>query len=200
MHFAPAESAGSAPGSRQPRLSTLARSHLHLGLLRPAGCVRAAVPDACSLPQRCSLRAAQRRQPAPMSQRWQCCPPVSPSAARCQPGAQPTLPGLLAAPHYSRAPRDRRGSGLLQLQLPIEVKAKLPWDALLNPKGTSLRKNPFSPRSEAGSFRLGLCLMSFAGNPSARTGTEKGQFRMFGFFLVWVLLVGGRINRHNSKL
>lgn len=136
---------------------------------------RPSVPET----RRCSLGAVQRWQSAPTS-RGSNAPRPSPraSAARCQPSAQPTHPGLLAAPGYSPAPRDLRGCGLLQLQVLREVKAKLPRDTLLNPRGTGLRKTPFSP-SEAGSFRLGLYPVSFAGKPSAPGWDREGP--------LWVL-------------
>lgn len=84
----------------------------------------------------------------------------------------------------------------MQLQPLREAKAKLPRDTLLNLKGTGLWKTPFF-LIEAGSFQLGLYLVSFAGNPSAQAGTRP--LSGFGFFPIWILMDGGRINRHNSK-
>lgn len=173
-----------------------------MGLLRLAGCVLEAVPDAGSVPRSSAAASAPLSggsgQPGLRGSSALGQSPLT-IAALCQPGAQPTLPRVLAAPLYSQAPPDRRVSGLLQLQLLREVKAKLPRDALLNPKGIGLWKTPFSPLFEAVSFRLGLYFVSFSGNPSVRAGTEKGQFRVFCFFPKWVLLDAGRVTRHTSK-
>lgn len=144
LHFGPAESPGSAPG--QPATAPEYPGPLPLAPGRLRGSLgprrRPSVPET----RRCSLRAVQRWQPAPRS--WgsnALRPSPRANAAGCQPNAQPTHPGLPAAPRYSPAPRDLRGCGLLQLQVLREVKAKLPRDTLLNPKGTGLRKTPFSP-------------------------------------------------------
>ena len=128
-------------GSRRPRPSTLAHCHLHL-----ASCVGASVPDAGPLSPRPGAAASApfscgSLRPGPgVTTRSVLLPEPAPPAV-----AQPTHPGLLVAPRYSPAPRDLRGCGLLQLQILREVKAKLPRDTLLNPKGTGLRKTPFSP-------------------------------------------------------
>lgn len=80
-----------------------------------------------------------------------------------------------------------------------EVKAKLPRDALLNPKGTGLWKTPFRPLCEAGSFRLGLCRVPFAGNPGAWAGTEKASFGFLLFFLYGSSLEEAELTRRKFK-
>ena len=183
MHFGPAESLGSAPGQPAASPEYSGPSPLAPGAAEPGGLRGRSSPRRLLSVPRPGAAASEplsggSPRPGPNALRQS---PLA-SAACCQPGAQPTLPGLLVAPRYSQAPRDRRGSGLLQLQLLREAKAKLPRDTLLNLKGTGLWKTPFS-LIEAGSFQLGLYLVSFAGNPSARAGTEKGQFRVLVSFL-----------------
>lgn len=98
------------------------------------------------------------------------------SAAPAQPGAQPAVPALRAATdYYSRASGIRQHLGSCSSQVPGEVKAQLPRDALLSPKGIGLWKTPFSSLSEAGSFRLGLYPVPFAGNQVLGLALKKAR-------------------------
>ena len=67
--------------------------------------------------------------------------------------------------------------GSYSSQLPGEVKARLPREVLLNPKGIGLWKTPFSSLREAGSFRQGLYLVPFAGNQVLGLAPGEASFR-----------------------
>lgn len=145
--------------------------------------------------ERGSLRAAQQGQPAAGQRRRGLAPSSPASAALAQPGAQPSVPALLAATdHYSRASGIREHLGSCSSQVPGEVKARLPRDALLNPNGTGLWKTPFSSLCEAGGFRLGLHPVPFAGNHVLGLAPKKARVGLL-FLSVWVPLAGGMIKQ-----
>ena len=103
LHFGPAESPGSAPG--QPAAAPEYHGPLPLAPGRLRGSLgprrRPSVPET----RRCSLRAVQRRQPAPRSRGSNALRP-SPraSAARCQPSANPPTPGFWPRRNTHRRP------------------------------------------------------------------------------------------------
>lgn len=106
LHFGPVESAGSATGRRQPRLGTLAHSHLQSGRRRLARCEKP-----CPTPTRDPALQPPRRSAVVARNQVSAVANSSPSvfparAALCQAGAQPALRELrlLAAPCYSQAP------------------------------------------------------------------------------------------------
>lgn len=101
------------------------------------------------------------------------------SAALGQPGAQPAVPGLPAASdYYSRASGIGEHLGSCSSQVPGEVKAQLPRDALLNSKGTdrSLENPVFLPQW-GWEFPTGAVPCALCWETSPRAGAEKGPFR-----------------------
>lgn len=167
------QAAGAAPESPGPK--PLSPGAAAPGAAAPgSGEKPSPTPAFCAEAERCSLRAAQPGRRQPRLQRSQGSVP-RPSHAALGPPRPATLPTLLSAPEdYSR-----RSS-----QLPREVLARFPRDALLNPKGTGPWKTPFSSLSEPGSFRLGLYLVPLAGHQVLGLALVEASFRVL-FLAIW---------------
>lgn len=118
LHFGLAGSTASPTVSHYPRLSTVAQSHPHLGVLSTPPQWRLQTPAFDPQPQRCYPRASPRWQPATGSQQS-----VASShrlslvsVALCQHRALAAVPRLLAALSYSQAVWVRRVAELLLLR------------------------------------------------------------------------------------
>lgn len=175
LHFGPAESTGSPKGGRQPHRSPLAQSHQ----LRLAGCEEPSPTPAFNRgTQRCSLGAAVSGSPQPGLRGSQGLGPPQqrcPGSAR-RPARGAGTPGGVRLLLTSVGDREHLGS--CSSQVPGEVKAQLPRDALLNPKGTdrSLENPVFLPQW-GWEFPTGAVPCALCWETSPRAGAEKGPFR-----------------------
>lgn len=81
---------------------------------------------------------------------------------------------------------------LLRLPAPWRSESAVPTGRAFKPWGTGLWKAPFSSLSEAGSFRLGLYLALFAGNPVLLPPLGAAGLG-FLFLAIWGLVGSDRI-------